>query len=175
MGQKVHPFGFRLGVFEDWHAHWFAKKDYGKELQEDLAIRKYLTKNLTNSEISKLVIDKAGDTVHAGLPSTYQLSPMRLVADTQAGTSLGSITKVSEVIVSLYKSLNVKIGDGIDEYDLDWRSTEVYDSPPNLFTGMVIVSHDGGFNTESNIVISGSDPFPCTIRAIIARIEKTGR
>ena len=122
-----------------------------------------------------ITIDKAGTTVHAGLPSTYQLSPMRLVADTQAGTSLGSITKVSEVIVSLYKSLNVKIGDGIDEYDLDWRSTEVYDSPPNLFTGMVIVSHDGGFNTESNIVISGSDPFPCTIRAIIARIEKTGR
>ena len=63
MGQKVHPFGFRLGIFEDWHAHWFAKKNYGKQLQEDLAIRQYLAKNLTNSEVSKLVIDKAGDSI----------------------------------------------------------------------------------------------------------------
>ena len=63
MGQKVHPFGFRLGIFEDWHAHWFAKKNYGKELQEDLAIRDYLSKNLSNSEISKLIIDKAGDSI----------------------------------------------------------------------------------------------------------------
>lgn len=63
MGQKVHPFGFRLGIFEDWHAHWFAKNNYGKELQEDLAIRDYLSKSLSNSEISKLVIDKAGDSI----------------------------------------------------------------------------------------------------------------
>lgn len=63
MGQKVHPFGFRLGVFEDWHAHWFAKKSYGKELMEDLKIRSHLAKELAHSEVSKIVIDKAGDSI----------------------------------------------------------------------------------------------------------------
>jgi small subunit ribosomal protein S3 len=62
VGQKVHPFGFRLGINEDWHAHWFSKKGYGKSLIEDLKIRAYLEKKLIRSEVSKLVIDKAGDS-----------------------------------------------------------------------------------------------------------------
>ena len=48
MGQKVHPFGFRLGVFEDWKAHWFAKTNYGSDLMEDFRIRDYLKKRLNN-------------------------------------------------------------------------------------------------------------------------------
>jgi small subunit ribosomal protein S3 len=61
VGQKVHPFGFRLGVNEDWHAHWFSKKQYGKTLIDDLKLRRFLKKRLASSEVSKLVIDKAGD------------------------------------------------------------------------------------------------------------------
>ncbi len=63
MGQKVHPFGFRLGVFEDWHAHWFAKKNYGEQVLEDVALRLYLEKYLNRAEIAKIVIEKAGETV----------------------------------------------------------------------------------------------------------------
>lgn len=63
MGQKVHPLGFRLGIFEDWHAHWFAKKSYGKELKEDMQIREYLSKTLEKSEVAKIVIDKAGEGI----------------------------------------------------------------------------------------------------------------
>ena len=63
MGQKVHPFGFRLGIFEDWNAHWFAKKSYGKELKEDMQIREYLSKALDKSEVAKIVIDKAGEGI----------------------------------------------------------------------------------------------------------------
>lgn len=63
MGQKVHPFGFRLGVFEDWKAHWFAKKSYGKELLEDFRIREYLRKKLNDSDIAKVVIEKAVDSI----------------------------------------------------------------------------------------------------------------
>lgn len=67
MGQKVHPFGFRLGVYEDWYAHWFAKKSYGKELIEDLQIREYIKKEFASSEISKIVIDKAGDSLRVAI------------------------------------------------------------------------------------------------------------
>lgn len=63
MGQKVHPFGFRLGVHEDWRAHWFTKKDYGQALMEDFRIREFLRKTLNDVDTSKLVIDKAGDNM----------------------------------------------------------------------------------------------------------------
>ena len=63
MGQKVHPYGFRLGIHEDWKSHWFAKKDYGKEFLEDVRIRKFLGKHLGTSEVSKIVVDKAGENI----------------------------------------------------------------------------------------------------------------
>ena len=63
MGQKVHPVGFRLGIFEDWSAHWFAKDSYGKELIEDLRIRNYLKTALNNVDVDRIVIDKAGENI----------------------------------------------------------------------------------------------------------------
>jgi small subunit ribosomal protein S3 len=63
VGQKVHPVGFRLGLFEDWQAHWFSKKSYGVDLLEDFQIRKFLKERLNSSDIARLVIDKAVDNV----------------------------------------------------------------------------------------------------------------
>ncbi|NDD54526.1 30S ribosomal protein S3 [bacterium] len=72
MGQKVHPVGFRLGIYEDWQGHWFAKKNYGKEVLEDFRIRKFLSDRLNISDIARIVIDKAVDsvrvTIHAVRP-----------------------------------------------------------------------------------------------------------
>lgn len=70
MGQKVHPVGFRVGVFEDWHAHWFAKKGYGLDALEDLKIRKYLKSKLNDIEVGKIVIDKAVDNVKINILSS---------------------------------------------------------------------------------------------------------
>ena len=63
MGQKVHPLGFRLGIYEDWRAHWFAKKNYGQILKEDFEIRRYLKSKLRALDIAKIVIDKAGESM----------------------------------------------------------------------------------------------------------------
>lgn len=63
MGQKVHPIGFRLGIFEDWHAHWFAKKNYGSELIEDIQIHEYLKSKLNDVDVAKIVIDKAAGNI----------------------------------------------------------------------------------------------------------------
>jgi len=72
VGQKVHPVGFRLGIYEDWQGHWFAKKNYGKEVLEDFRIRKFLSDRLNISDIARIVIDKAVDsvrvTIHAVRP-----------------------------------------------------------------------------------------------------------
>ena len=61
MGQKVSPTGFRLGVTEDWRSRWFADKDYAANLENDLAIRKFLEKDLARAAVSRVEIERAGD------------------------------------------------------------------------------------------------------------------
>ena len=61
MGQKVNPIGFRLGVTEDWRSRWFAGKDYAANLENDLAIRKFLDKELARAAVSGVQIERAGD------------------------------------------------------------------------------------------------------------------
>lgn len=112
---------------------------------------------------------------HVGLPFTYQLEPMRLDISTREGTTHGSIKKIAEAVISFFKTSNARYGDGTDTYDIKWRKEEVFDSPPDLFTGDKTVTFDGGFDTEDTFIISGSDPLPCTVRAIILRTDKTGR
>lgn len=113
---------------------------------------------------------------HIGLPSRYSLKPMRLDLTTPGGVTIGSIKKIAQLVISFFETLNAQHGTSTDDLiPIEWRTTEAYDSPPALFTGEKIVSHDGGFSDEDSILISGNDPLPCTIRAIIPRVEKTGR
>ncbi len=61
MGQKVNPIGFRLGVNRGWDSVWFARKaDYGKYLIEDYKIREYIKKNIQNSGVSEIIIERSG-------------------------------------------------------------------------------------------------------------------
>jgi small subunit ribosomal protein S3 len=72
VGQKVNPRGFRVGVYKDWDARWFARHSYGKQLMQDISIRKYLTKALEDAEVGRIEIEKAGESVrvivHSGKP-----------------------------------------------------------------------------------------------------------
>jgi len=74
MGQKVNPRGFRTGVYRDWDARWFARKDYSVQLLEDIKIRRYIARTLKHAEISRVEIEKAGDNIkiilHSGRPGT---------------------------------------------------------------------------------------------------------
>ncbi len=63
MGQKVHPYGFRLGVIYDWKSRWFASRDYSDLLQEDLAIRNYIKKHLRRAAISRVEIERTSKRV----------------------------------------------------------------------------------------------------------------
>ena len=49
MGQKIMPTGFRLGITEDWRSRWYSDKDYAKNLENDLAIRRFLDKHLAKA------------------------------------------------------------------------------------------------------------------------------
>mgnify|MGYP001315643882 CR=1 FL=1 len=59
MGQKVNPVGLRIGINRGWDSLWFAKKkEYGKFLIEDYKIRDYIKKNIVNSGVSQVVIER---------------------------------------------------------------------------------------------------------------------
>ena len=56
MGQKVHPFGFRLGYNKNWQSRWFSKKDYPAFVFEDSKIRAYVKKLLYHAGLAKIEI-----------------------------------------------------------------------------------------------------------------------
>jgi small subunit ribosomal protein S3 len=72
MGQKVNPISLRLGINRTWDSRWFADGDYATLLHEDLRIRKFLHKKLSQAGISKVIIErpakKARVTIHTARP-----------------------------------------------------------------------------------------------------------
>lgn len=63
MGQKVHPYGFRLGYNKNWLSRWFSKKEYPAFVYEDSQIRTFVKKLLFHAGISKIEIERAGGKV----------------------------------------------------------------------------------------------------------------
>lgn len=61
MGQKVHPYGFRLGVTKTWRSRWFAKQDYAKLLHEDLELKQSLQARLKAAGVSSIEVDRPGN------------------------------------------------------------------------------------------------------------------
>ena len=73
MGQKVNPIGLRLGVNRGWDSIWFAKKkEFGKYLIEDFKIRQYIKKNIANSGVSEIIIERSSKkctvSIHTSRP-----------------------------------------------------------------------------------------------------------
>lgn len=73
MGQKIHPYGFRLGVTTDWKSRWIAdRQEYRDYLAEDAAIRRYLMGQLPNAAISRIEVERTRDKlqvdVHTARP-----------------------------------------------------------------------------------------------------------
>jgi small subunit ribosomal protein S3 len=61
MGQKTHPYGFRLSYNKTWHSRWYAGNDYAKILHQDLELRSMLKKRLSNAGVSEIDIERAAD------------------------------------------------------------------------------------------------------------------
>lgn len=61
MGQKTHPYGFRLGVNRTWKSRWFAQKDYAELLHEDLKIKKLVKKRFFFSGIAGIETERAAN------------------------------------------------------------------------------------------------------------------
>lgn len=64
MGQKVNPVGLRVGIIRDWESKWYAGKDFGDLLLEDVKIREYLKNKLKDSAVSRIEIERAASRVN---------------------------------------------------------------------------------------------------------------
>jgi small subunit ribosomal protein S3 len=58
LGQKTHPYGFRLGVIKGWRSNWFAEKDFAGLLKEDLMLRRYIRQRLQRAGVSRVNIER---------------------------------------------------------------------------------------------------------------------
>lgn len=72
MGQKVNPNGMRVGIIRDWESRWYAEKDFGDLLLEDVKIREYLKGKLKDAAVSRFEIERAANrvnvTIHTAKP-----------------------------------------------------------------------------------------------------------
>jgi small subunit ribosomal protein S3 len=72
VGQKVNPVGLRIGIIRDWESKWYAGKDFGDLLMEDVKIREYLKNKLKDSAVSRIEIERAANrvnvTIHTAKP-----------------------------------------------------------------------------------------------------------
>ena len=104
MGQKVNPVGFRLGINRGWDSVWFSKKrEYGKFLIEDYKIREYVKKNVVNSGVSQVLIER---TSKKCIVSIYTSRPGFVIG--KKGSDIDKIKKNLAKISSTEISLNIK-------------------------------------------------------------------
>ena len=104
MGQKVNPIGLRVGINRSWDSIWFAKKrEYGKFLIEDYKIRNYIKKNVVNSGVSQVIIER---TSKKCIVSIYTSRPGFVIG--KKGSDVDKIKKNLSKISSSEISLNIK-------------------------------------------------------------------
>ena len=104
MGQKVNPIGLRVGINRGWDSIWFAKKnEYGKFLIEDYKIRDYIKKNVINSGVSQVIIER---TSKKCIVSIYTSRPGFVIG--KKGSDVEKIKKNISKITSSEVSLNIK-------------------------------------------------------------------
>ncbi|NIN37504.1 MAG: 30S ribosomal protein S3 [Gammaproteobacteria bacterium] len=67
MGQKVHPYGFRIGFNKTWRSRWYAEKKYAELLHEDLALRHQLKRRLGHAGVSAIEIERAANKLKVNI------------------------------------------------------------------------------------------------------------
>lgn len=108
MGQKTHPFGYRLGIVFDWDAHWYAKRQvYQRNLVEDLRIRNEIDKLSKDIAVSKIEIDRKGNEVRVRI---YTARPGILIG--RHGSNVETLRKKLEQVLdgSILKLEVVEVG-----------------------------------------------------------------
>ena len=110
MGQKVNPNGLRLGINKTWSSKWYAKKNYAKFLHEDLGIKNYVEKKLSNASISKIVIERAAKKYRYNA-KIFMLPPWPKIykSDSERKHSFEDAVKEYEELLIKYKNFGYEV------------------------------------------------------------------
>ena len=114
MGQKVSPVGLRVGVIRDWESRWYAEKEYGDLLLEDVKIREYILKTCADCLVSHIEIERSKNHVNLIIRTAR---PGMFVG--QDGAKIQEIKKAIEKL-SKGKEININIVE-VANPDLDAR------------------------------------------------------
>jgi small subunit ribosomal protein S3 len=105
MGQKTHPFGFRLGIIKTWDSKWFASKNYAKFLHEDLTIKRFLKDRLHQAGISKIEIERAANKDKRAKINIYTSRPGLVIG--RKGAEIENIKRELQKITDKEVILNI--------------------------------------------------------------------
>jgi small subunit ribosomal protein S3 len=111
LGQKVHPYGFRLGINRTWRSRWFARKDYGALLHEDLHLKVMLKKKFYHAGISRIEIERAANKLTIII---FTSRPGIIVG--KKGTEIEKLKKDLQVLTG--RDINLKIQE-VNKPELD--------------------------------------------------------
>jgi small subunit ribosomal protein S3 len=104
MGQKVHPYGLRVGYIYDWKSRWFAKKgDFPRLVLEDTKIRKYVKKALSSAAVSKIEIERSSDRVRVMI---YSARPGIIIG--RRGSEIEKLKEELHSIVGKEVAIDIK-------------------------------------------------------------------
>lgn len=150
MGHKVNPKIIRMGIIKTWDSEWFAKKNYGDFLRQDVNIRKFLKKQLRDAAIDKIEIERSGDDIKIILHSA------------KPGIIIGRSGVGVEDLKNKLKNLLNKIG--LSKISLNINIQEVKNS--NLSANIIL----------QNVIddIEKRIPFRRILKQTIAKVEKAG-
>jgi small subunit ribosomal protein S3 len=102
MGQKVNPYGFRLGIVTDWKSRWYADKEYKDLLIEDVRIREYLQKTLHRVGISRIDIERKGTDLRIDI---YTARPGIVIG--RGGAEVDRLRQAIEKLVGRKPTINI--------------------------------------------------------------------
>ena len=105
MGQKVHPIGLRLGINKTWDSRWFSKREFAKNLNEDLNVRKFISKKYAEAGVARVEIERAAKQV---VVKVYTAKPGKLIGKQGKGIELLR-EEVKTVLKSNDKSIKVDV------------------------------------------------------------------
>jgi len=102
VGQKINPIGMRIGIIRDWESKWYADKDYATLLHEDLKIREYITKRLSDASVSKVEIERAANRVNV---SVHTAKPGMVIG--KGGTEVEALRKALNQLTGKRVHINI--------------------------------------------------------------------
>ena len=102
MGQKTNPIGIRLGINKTWSSVWFDEKNYASKLHEDILIRKFLNKKLSDASIAKTEIERNSKKISINI---FTARPGLVIG--KGGSEVENLKKMITKMIGLEVQINV--------------------------------------------------------------------